>query len=105
MPDAVVSVGDRPPSLTCLLGTMSTSLVTGATAGIGHEFARQLAARGDDLVLVARDTARLEEVAADLRATYGVRAEVLAADLTDREQLATVETRQVTWVAGPSSAT
>jgi short-subunit dehydrogenase len=93
MPDAVVSVGDRPPSLTCLLGTMSTSLVTGATAGIGHEFARQLAARGDDLVLVARDTARLEEVAADLRATYGVRAEVLAADLTDREQLATVEAR------------
>ena len=93
MPDAVVSVGDRPASLTCLLGTMPTSLVTGATAGIGHEFARHLAARGDDLVLVARDTARLEEVAADLRSTYGVRTEVLAADLTDREQLATVEAR------------
>jgi short-subunit dehydrogenase len=72
---------------------MSTSLVTGATAGIGHEFARQLAARGDDLVLVARDTARLDEVAADLRASYGVATEVLAADLTDPEQLARVEAR------------
>jgi uncharacterized protein len=72
---------------------MSTSLVTGATAGIGHEFARQLAARGDDLILVARDTARLDEVAADLRASYGIATEVLAADLTDPEQLARVEAR------------
>jgi uncharacterized protein len=72
---------------------MSTSLVTGATAGIGLEFARQLAARGDDLVLVARDTARLEEVAADLRSSYGVAAEVISADLTDQAQLATVEAR------------
>ncbi len=72
---------------------MSTSLVTGATAGIGHEFAVQLAARGDDLVLVARDTARLEDVAADLRASYGVAVEVLTADLTDLDQLRLVETR------------
>ncbi len=72
---------------------MSTSLVTGATAGIGHEFAVQLAARGDDLVLVARDTARLELVAADLRASYGVAVEVLSADLTDLDQLRRVEAR------------
>ncbi|WP_183098322.1 SDR family NAD(P)-dependent oxidoreductase [Nocardioides pelophilus] len=72
---------------------MSTSLVTGATAGIGHEFARQLAARGDDLVLVARSTTRLEEVAAELRSAYGVATETLAADLTDPDQLALVEAR------------
>ncbi len=68
---------------------MSTALVTGASAGLGEEFARQLAARGDDLVLVARDRARLDALAKELP----VDAEVLAADLTDDAQLATVEAR------------
>ena len=68
-------------------------MVTGATAGIGLSFARQLAARGHDLVLVARDTARLEAVAAEMGTTYGVSVEVLTADLGDRAQLATVEAR------------
>ncbi|GAB4011638.1 SDR family NAD(P)-dependent oxidoreductase [Nocardioides ultimimeridianus] len=72
---------------------MSTDLITGATAGIGHEFAVQLAARGDDLVLVARDVARLEEVAEQLRASYGVAVETLSADLTDPAQLQTVADR------------
>src|SRR5690606_10745344 len=57
------------------------------------EFARQLAARGDDLVLVARDTARLEAVAKELRAAYGTEVEVLTADLVDADQLARVEAR------------
>jgi short-subunit dehydrogenase len=70
-----------------------TALVTGPTAGIGKSFAHQLAAQGYDVVLVSRDRARLEAAAADLRATYGVQAEVLPADLTDRGDLAAVEAR------------
>jgi short-subunit dehydrogenase len=72
---------------------MSTAMVTGPTAGIGLSFATRLAARGDDLVLVARDVGRLEGVAADLRSSYGVRVEVLPADLVERDQLRAVEAR------------
>ncbi|WP_139978233.1 SDR family NAD(P)-dependent oxidoreductase [Nocardioides litoris] len=71
----------------------STALVTGATVGIGHAFAVHLARRGHDLVLVARDEVRLEEVAAALRAEHGVGTEVLVADLVVPEQLALVEER------------
>lgn len=59
-----------------------TALVTGASSGIGAEFARQLAARGADVVLVARRTERLEEVAEQLRTTFGVAASTISADLT-----------------------
>ena len=72
---------------------MTSALVTGATAGIGLEFARQLAARGHGLVLVARDEARLTSVAEELRSTYAVEVEVLVADLGDKAQCATVEAR------------
>ena len=72
---------------------MTSALVTGATAGIGLEFARQLAARGHGLVLVARDEARLAAVAKELRAAYDIEVEVLVADLVDKAQSATVEAR------------
>lgn len=78
---------------TTQLRELGRALITGATAGIGLEFARQLASRGHDLVLNARDGVRLDAVAQDLRSTYGVDVEVLVADLTDRSQLARVEAR------------
>lgn len=57
------------------------ALVTGASTGLGAEFARQLAARGLDLVLVARRKGRLDEVAREVRAAHGVAVDVATLDL------------------------
>ena len=73
--------------------TWTRALVTGASSGIGEAFARRLAILGTDLVLVARDEARLVQLADELDDFHGVSCEVLVADLSDRDQLARVEQR------------
>lgn len=74
-------------------GERRIALVTGATAGIGRAFAVRLAADGWDVVLVARDAARLAEFSEALSRTYGVGATVLAADLSTTDGCALVEER------------
>ncbi|HEY4030050.1 MAG TPA: SDR family oxidoreductase [Caulobacteraceae bacterium] len=73
-----------------------TALITGASTGIGATYADRLARRGHDLILVARDAARLEAVAARIRRQVNVAIEVLPADLTDKAGLAKVEHRLAT---------
>lgn len=65
--------------------TRRLALVTGATAGIGREFAEQLAGRGYDLLLVARDRGRLAATAAAVAGAHGVEAEAFPADLSRDE--------------------
>lgn len=72
---------------------MATVLITGASAGLGLEFAWQLATARHDVVLVARDEQRLDRLASQLRAAAGVRAEVLPADLGDRAAVERVADR------------
>lgn len=76
-----------------MLAPVPSALITGPTAGIGHAFARALAAEGFDLILVSRDTARLDVVAAELRAATGVACEVVPTDLSDLDQTRRIESR------------
>jgi len=69
-----------------------SALVTGASSGIGWEYAKELAARGTNITIVARRTDRLEQLAAELTA---VKVDVLTADLSTDDGIAAIEQRLV----------
>lgn len=81
------------PEETDTMTTRKTVLITGASTGIGAVYAKRFAQRGHDLVLVARDSARLEALATELRNEHNVSIDVLQADLTQIGDLHTVEAR------------
>ncbi|WP_454717586.1 SDR family NAD(P)-dependent oxidoreductase [Caulobacter segnis] len=76
--------------------TKGTALITGASTGIGATYADRLAKRGYDLILVARDEARLNALAYRLRAETGVKVEIIKTDLTDKAALLKLEDRLAT---------
>jgi len=73
--------------------TSPTALVTGATAGIGETFAEYLAEKKYNLVIVARDQARLDERATRWSTQYGIDVEIIRADLSTQEGISKVESR------------
>ena len=75
------------------MSTKPTVLITGASSGIGAVYADRFAHRGHDLVLVARDTPRMQKLAGSLRQEAGVTVDILRADLTDEADLKVVEAR------------
>jgi hypothetical protein len=74
-------------------GGRPLAAVTGASAGIGTAFAWSLAARGYDLLLVARRKRRLDSIAREIKAEHSIRVDVMAADLTVPARLRAVEDR------------
>lgn len=75
------------------MSQLSTVLITGASSGIGAVYAQRFAQRGHDLVLVARDQARMESLASRLRAEHGVAVDILRADLSQADDTRLVEKR------------
>jgi uncharacterized protein len=75
------------------MNTLPTVFITGASSGIGATYAERFARRGHNLVLVARDKSRLDNLAVRLREESNVAVDVLQADLTSRHDLSALETR------------
>lgn len=88
----VMNIGSTPRESN-VMAVLPSVLITGASTGIGATYADRFARRGHDLVLVARDKARMETLAARLRADNGVTVDILQADLTQPGDLAAVEAR------------
>jgi len=93
MIDIIIELASLTVLQRLIMTTRNTVLITGASTGIGATYADRFARRGHDLVLVARDTARLDALAARLREATHVRVDVLPADLTQADDLAAVEAR------------
>jgi short-subunit dehydrogenase len=87
----IVIMNTQPGQQQERLMSKPTVLITGASTGIGAVYADRFAKRGHDLVLVARDRAKLEALAGRLRKEAGVAVDILQADLTDTAQLGKVE--------------
>jgi uncharacterized protein len=75
------------------MAELPSVLITGASSGIGATYADRFARRGHDLVLVARDEARMQALASELRSATGVSIDVVKADLTRASDLAAVSDR------------
>ena len=73
--------------------TLPTVFITGASSGIGGTYAERFAHRGHNLVLVARDKSRLDQMATRLREESNVAIDVIQADLTQSADLSALETR------------
>jgi len=82
-----ITDANTSPNLT----ELGTALITGASTGIGATYAKRLARRGYDLILVARSKPNLEKLAQELTSQFGVRVQVLPADLTLEADLTRVE--------------
>lgn len=76
---------------TCAEPPAQTALITGASSGLGYEFARLAARDGFDLVLLARGETKLQEVAHELRSAHGVRVHALAKDLSEDTAAAEIQ--------------